>query len=962
MKQRTHSTRYPRALSCSNAPLALFSAGIQCASPTAWRIHVNRVFVPGQRWLSEAEPDLGLGTVIATDGRQVRLHFAASDETRNYAARSAPLSRVRFNAGDRVRDGAGQALQVVDVTTHEDLLTYHCEDDLGRAVTLIETALDDRLRLNRPQDKLLSQRIDADTWFRLRYQAWLQSAALWRSPVFGLQGPRVELIPHQLYIAAEVTSRTAPRVLLADEVGLGKTIEAGLILHRLVRTERVQRVLVVVPNALVHQWLVEMLRRFNLLFAVFDSTRFAQADNANPFHAEQFVVCSLSFLTSSPPVSNAVLAGDWDLLIVDEAHHLHWTEQETGLSYQLVEALAGQTGSVLLLTATPEQLGRAGHFGRLRLLDPRRFHDYQAFSEEETSYAPVAALAAKLLDETPLQSAEQAQLDALLDDAATLDRDAVIARLIDRHGTGRVLFRNTRHAIKGFPGRRLHTYPLVLPAAYAEFAAHPQPEHAFGDGWVRSDPRVGWLETRLRTLQPDKALVICAHAQTVIDLRNHLLERAALHAAVFHEGMEIVARDRAAAFFADPEQGAQVLICSEIGSEGRNFQFAHHLVLFDLPMEPDLLEQRIGRLDRIGQHRTVELHVPYFEGAASAVLLRWFRDGLSSFEQICPAASAVYTELREELSATLADPDGLSALLARTTERTAVINGALETGRDRLLELHSHQPERAAHLVKTLREPTSTIPLPAFMADYWDGFGVEHEPGPGASTVLRPGAHMRHEHFPGLPAEGTTVTFDRCDALAHEDRQFLTWEHPMVLGCMEMLTSGELGSAAVTVCSHPEHPAGTLFVELLYLTECAAPVGLQAQRFLPPSCVRLLLDKRGDDWGDRLDPGQLHGLCLSQHRKLAQTVIRTQADRIKLLLQHAETLAAERSAALTRTALAGMHAELNAEISRLADLAKVSPNVRQDELEQLALREERLARHLADTRVRLDAVRLIVMR
>ena len=79
--------------------------------------------------------------------------------------------------------------------------------------------------------------------------------------------------------------------------------------------------------------------------------------------------------------------------------------------------------------------------------------------------------------------------------------------------------------------------------------------------------------------------------------------------------MSILERDRAAAYFADEEFGAQVLICSEIGSEGRNFQFSHHLVLFDLPAHPDLLEQRIGRLDRIGQQHTIQLHVPIWKPA-----------------------------------------------------------------------------------------------------------------------------------------------------------------------------------------------------------------------------------------------------------------------------------------------------------------------------------------------------------
>jgi ATP-dependent helicase HepA len=426
--------------------------------------------------------------------------------------------------------------------------------------------------------------------------------------------------------------------------------------------------------------------------------------------------------------------------------------------------------------------------------------------------------------------------------------------------------------------------------------------------------------------------------------------------------MEIVARDRAAAFFADPEEGTQLLICSEIGSEGRNFQFAHHLVLFDLPLEPDLLEQRIGRLDRIGQRDTIELHVPYLQGAASEALTRWYRDGLSSFESTCPAASAVFDQLGERLLAALGDPARVEPLVAEAAALTAAINAELEAGRDRLLELHSYQPLRAAQLLEALRENSGATPLPEFMAAYWDAFGVEHEPGPGNSIVLRPGAHMLHEHIPGLGGEAATVTFSRANALAHEDRQFLSWEHPMVRGCMEMLASGELGTAAVTVCSHPDYRTGTVFLETLFVTECAAPPGLEIQRYLPPTCLRFLLDAHGEDRSELLAHAQLSGLCLSQNRKLADTVIKSQGGRIKVLLAHAEEMAQAQGGALSERALARMNEELGGEQQRLTALARVNPNVREEEIDQLTLRRELIAVHLRETRVRLDAVRVVVMR
>ena len=919
-------------------------------------------FVIGQRWLSEAEPDLGLGVVAGIDGRQVAVDFPAVRARRTYAASLAPLARIRCSAGERIEDIDGRVWRVDGLVEEGGLVRYHCVDPVdGSSCELPEHRLSPRLQFNRPQDRLFARRIDPDVWFDLRYRTWRQNARLWTSPVYGFAGPRIEWLPHQLYIAAEVASRHAPRVLLADEVGLGKTIEAGLIAHRLALTERVQRVLLIVPEPLVHQWLIEMLRRFNLTFAVFDAERVASSDAVNPFEAEQRVLCSLPVLMTNPEVARAVCDAPWDLLIVDEAHHLAWTEDEASPSYELVETLADRTPAVLLLTATPEQLGRAGHFGRLRLLDPQRFHDYRDFLAEEADYEEIAMIAACLLDGVSLDRQQQARLADWLGGEADLPPSEVIARLIDRHGTGRVLFRNTRQAISGFPTREVTVYPLPLPEAYRAHVTEVCPEQAYGTGWTAIDPRVDWLLSLCRELGPAKILVICAHAATVISLRDHWLDRAAFHAAVFHEGMDIVARDRAAAFFADTEDGAQVLLCSEIGSEGRNFQFAHHLVMFDLPFDPDLLEQRIGRLDRIGQRDTISIHVPFLSGSANETLLRWYRDALGSFEAICPAGPAVHARLADRLREAMAAPERLPALLEEGRRLTGELNAELERGRDRLLELHSHRPEPAAGLIEALQSLDASG-LPAFMTDFWDAFGVEHEAGPGSTVIVRQGAHMLGERFPGLLSEGATVTFDRGEALAHEDRQFLTWEHPMVRGCMDLLMSGSLGSAAITVCSHSDYRTGTVFLEVLYLVDCPAPAELEMPRFLPPTCLRLLLDAQGTDASARLAHEALHGLCLARNRKLADTVVRSQHERFGPWLERAETLAREQTEAVVRHARQRVTDELGDERQRLAALARVNPNVRDEELTELGVREARLQSLLDDVRVRLDALRLVVMR
>ena len=300
---------------------------------------------------------------------------------------------------------------------------------------------------------------------------------------------------------------------------------------------------------------------------------------------------------------------------------------------------------------------------------------------------------------------------------------------------------------------------MPTPAAYAELAAdRGHPAHAGGCLWPRLDrggSRIDWLIATLRSLRPAKVLLICARAQTVLDLREALMRRSGIHAAVFHEGMEIVERDRAAAYFAAAEDGTQILLCSEIGSEGRNFQFAHHLILFDLPLEPDLLEQRIGRLDRIGQRETIRIEVPYFTGSPGETLYRWYAQGLGALGAVCHGAAAVYGELRDELDATLTDPTRAEALIARAAARTAEVNADLAAGRDRLLELHSHRPQVSAALVDGIEAQDAGRSVGDWIGRLWDAFGMDSEPGPGGALVIRPGPTISRSPSQGCRRTGS---------------------------------------------------------------------------------------------------------------------------------------------------------------------------------------------------------------
>ena len=720
-----------------------------------------------------------------------------------------------------------------------------------------------------------------------------------------------------------------------------------------------------------------------------------QEHEENPFESAQLILCSLSFLTDHPNRKAQAVAAGWDLLLVDEAHHLRWSEKSVSPQYQCIEALAQVAKGLLLLTATPEQLGLESHFARLRLLDPDRYYDLQKFRDEEAQYQPVNTLVEQLLalpersgtDELSQEMLEPlaqyvaaAQVDALTSalkeqNAMALAEsiDEITVALLDQHGTGRVLFRNTRSAVTGFPERQLNVHSLPQPDGYVEKALDASiealltPEWLLAnigdDGWLQHDPRVDWLADWLRESRTEKVLLICAHASTAIALETHLRLRRGITTAVFHEELDLIARDRSAAYFADAEEGAQVLICSEIGSEGRNFQFSHHLVLFDLPLNPDLLEQRIGRLDRIGQRHTVQIHVPCYESSTQAVLLRWYDEGLNSFRAACTVGQLISETFAESLNACLQGQESLAnidQLIADTLAVRLEAEQRLQQGRDRLLEMNSCNQEQAAELIEQIVLQERSHELSDYMERLLDQFGVEQERHSALSTVLQPGDHMHTSHFPGLPEGGVTVTFQREFALSREDVQFLSWEHPMVSGAMDMVISEQFGNTAVGTLKLGPLKPGTLLLEAVFVMQCAAPAFLQLFRYLPCTMVRVLIDQKGTQLGEALSHEKLNQLLRRVPKGTARELVRHAQPELVEIIKKAEVSVAPRQQALIDEAQQRMQQQQGTELQRLEALAAVNPNIRQQEIDLLREETQSLADYLQTAQLTLDALRVVV--
>jgi ATP-dependent helicase HepA len=936
------------------------------------------MFIPGQRWYSSTEPELGLGTVLRLSGRQVQLVFTGCGTLRHYAISSAPLLRASFKPGERVRVNGNE--RIIESADEKDgLVNYQCPQG-----QFSEGELDAEQPVSQADAKLLSGRVDRNDQFEFRRECLIRSAEARSHPGWGILGARIDLIPHQLCVAEVAAERRLPRLLLADEVGLGKTIEACLIVVQLLASGRASRICILLPESLVNQWFVELLRRFNLSFAVFDEERCEAIEmtnpDHNPFEDEQCIIASLDWLTSHEKRARQILKSPWDLLLVDEAHHLIWTESLSSPGYQLVEAMSKRIAGLLLLTATPEQLGIGGHFARLRLLDPARYTDLNAFVSEQERYIAISSLADRLANQDNLNAKDLEALAAFMPDEKDQltarfarmvegdqdERQLLLTDLIDRHGTGRVMIRNRRALVGGFPKRIPHITQLEdseddqwRGRLHAEFLhdigdSDDEPSHDF-----TRDPRMDWLLNTLETIAPNKALVLCRSRAKVQALEEAFRMRSGIAVARFHEDMNLLQRDRNAAYFAETD-GARCLIASEIGAEGRNFQFAQHLIFWDLPLHPDMLEQRIGRLDRIGQQGDVHIHCTALPGSPQEALLRWYHEGLNAFSQVLADGRECLIEHGDELIA-LAELDAqsrepaFSRLIEKTTITHQQLAQKISEGRDHLLEMSSRRGTAESLLLKACQEDDAHSEHDDYVLRLFEQFGIHNEALSPKVWLLDP-EMMTVDGFEPLKTGPRPVTFDRSTAIARDDLLYLRLDHPMVLGAHDMLVTSDKGNTTLLI--DDALPPRTVILEAVYVLECIAEKQLNVERFLPPTPISIVVDTRlqirpdfvvneraAHRAGDRV-------FDLGSMRKVLNTLIPPMLEKTR---EHAVTLAkVEIDQASNKADILLRH-----EIKRLQILASKNPAVRPAEIKLLETEHQQLQTRLPQARPRLDSLRLI---
>ena len=555
---------------------------------------------------------------------------------------------------------------------------------------------------------------------------------------------RVDIMPHQVGVVHKVISNYPHRFLLCDEVGLGKTIEAGMALKELRIRGGAQRVLIIAPSNLARQWQFEMKTKFNESFAILNTNTVnyirSRGYSGNPFTYDNSVICSSSWV-SRRQWSELCKEVDWDLIIVDEAHHarMHEDGRTTGL-YDVVHDLALENNaargrSLLLLTATPMQLGTHEIYALVELLDPVLFPSPQDFEQHRKSVPGLNRLVERIQSQDYSVSDDDVEqvsewLGAETDvvrqrfSAGEDERDKLADELSDRHLLSEVMIRNRKSVVGGFMPRKATRWEVELSQeereatdaledyiqygfnlaegtggnaigfvmvtfqklmassiaaiksslqarrerieqrratqdSEAELVERLDDDDNAGDviGSVGSDAvdaeivflsrtidalnrvtidsKSGALLEQLSELyeeDSDQKILIFTQFRETQNYLTDLLGANGWEINLFHGQMNAAAKDRAVESFRN-NTGTQILISTEAGGEGRNLQFCHMLVNYDLPWNPMKVEQRIGRIDRIGQENVVNIFNLWVKGTIEERVLDVLENRINVFQE-----------------------------------------------------------------------------------------------------------------------------------------------------------------------------------------------------------------------------------------------------------------------------------------------------------------------------------------
>lgn len=941
-------------------------------------------------------PNYGLGVVEELDFRQVTVEFD-SGQRQTCPLSACELTRVIWAMNELVMvRSKGLAGKVLDVIPHGDVFRYKVQLSIsGDVVVVAEGGLSDLGHYPPPPDPLEAlrlRRFEHPELFYVRSVAHYLACSR-QALVSSGATARIDPLPHQIFVARRVVTAPRPRFLLADEVGLGKTIEAGLIIQELRARGALGRVLAIVPANLTFQWSTELEQKFNERFAVYDSSVLrelrAQNPRSNPWLARDNIILSHGFIEHNERLWDEIAGLPWDMVVVDEAHHARrrrtsGDRQEATQLYRFVSRLSERTRGLLLLTATPMQLQTFELFSLVELLDCGLFESFEHFEAQRLRNRSINELIKALdtCDQTGVLDRElrgdlRAQLgrehSTLIDQASSsaAARERLTQLLAERHLLSEVMIRNRKRVI-GMATRR---HPRILPVElspeerrlYEAVTSYVRDSysqldqrrrgvvgfllvayqrrltsctHAFRvtidrrlqklraqmaqlealPGWsddedlddilgradqvaFGTDPAAIAIERRgleeLRSLADDipadtkflafhqflselfarnpgeQVLVFTQFYDTLHYLQGQL--RSRWKVGTFHGSLNPKEKDFVIAQFRDG--ATQILISTEAGGEGRNLQFCAVLVNYDLPWNPMKVEQRIGRVDRIGQTRDVLICNFAQRGTVEDRVLDMLTHRIHIFEETVGGLDPILGELEADiqkivLETPLGELDAAlerrATQLERDTERARQVE---EAQRDFVVDLRSF--DRHARLLFDPDEQRRILEaMRAWGRLMLKQVGAQAEPQPDGSLVVRLGK-ASGGILPEVRQRFFELTFDYDQAMERQGLEYGSFGHPLfdaliAYGTAEAFAPGVVAQRTVRSNDHSAF-SGFQFNFLveeqsIHRTRSLITIAVDDAGIYRPDLEKLLLESRdweqpvqgvadntGDDWAERVE-------------------------------------------------------------------------------------------------------------
>ena len=765
----------------------------------------QRDLVPGAlvEWDSQKA---AYGVVTSNDGHRIQVQWDDSGIPAEFAAANPPISLVRLTSRPVQRRSTGEYVAVLSPMAVA-VPTWQCQvfprsGGMPSTVSIPEADLRP-VPVTDPLERFRAGEIGTTRRYLIRQVAEQYRHQNLHDDLVSLGQSQVDIQPHQVSVVHKVISNYPHRFLLCDEVGLGKTIEAGMALKELRARAGVRRVLAIVPPNLVSQWQFEMRTKFNEPFSVLNTPTVNRMRedgyHGNPFaHADySSVLCSSRWVTNARWRDSCAEAY-WDLIILDEAHHArsHQGGGSTAL-YNLIHRLATQENThyrgMLFLTATPMQLHPHELYSLVELLDPTLFPSEEDFNQHRRETPGLSRLAESLTRHGfPIPDQDEAQTIQQVSQWLDLDFDEtkrrlssgqdelqdVIEKLSDKHRLSEVLIRNRKAMVGGFMPRSAYRWEVDLSAEeqaalqavedYVRFgyqfaedtnanaigflmvtfqklaassiaairesllrrrekvqaraiagqsltqgemedlldddenagaiagksavaAEMTQRELTLLDNAIAAIDNVGETDSKARVLlerlgdlfkdNPEEKVIVFTQFRETLSHLENLFTTRGWGVNVFHGQMGPGQKDRAIENFRK-DSGAQVLICTEAGGEGRNLQFCHLLVNYDLPWNPMKVEQRIGRVDRIGQNKPINVFNLWVKDTVEERVLdilenriKMFTDTVGELDPILGDSDNIESDIRkilqtaeENRAATLADFDRQNEARIRASE------------------------------------------------------------------------------------------------------------------------------------------------------------------------------------------------------------------------------------------------------------------------------------------------------